>query len=81
MHYVYVIWSESAKRKYIGSTSDLKKRLLCHNTGLVTSTKTFIPWKLIFYEAHSDKMLAILSEMFYKTAQGRRQLKKKLGLK
>lgn len=67
MHYVYILWSESAKRKYVGSTSDLKTRLDCHNKELVVSTKAYIPWKLIYYEAHLNKSLAIQAEMFYKT--------------
>jgi putative endonuclease len=81
MYYTYILQSINFQRLYIGSTEDLKRRFIEHNKGKVISTKPYRPWKLIYYEAHLTKTLARKSELFYKTGQGRRQLKKKLGLK
>ncbi|MFH1142088.1 MAG: GIY-YIG nuclease family protein [Candidatus Uhrbacteria bacterium] len=80
MYYTYVMQSIKFRRLYTGSTSDLISRIARHSTGSVPSTKAYRPWKLIYYEAHLTKGLAIQAELFYKTGQGRRQLKRKLGL-
>ena len=80
MHYVYVIWSKDTDRLYKGFTADLRKRISEHNDGKVTRTKNGRPWQLMCYEAHRTKILARKTEIFYKTSQGRRQLKKKLEL-
>jgi putative endonuclease len=80
MYYVYILKSKIEEKLYVGSTEDLKKRLEKHNNGNVRSTKVFRPWLLVYYEAHLNKILARKAEIFYKTGQGRRQVKKKLGL-
>jgi len=79
-YFVYVLRSINYNRLYTGYTEELKQRLMDHNYGLVGSTKAYKPWQLIYYEAHRNKTLARKAEIFYKTGQGRRQLKKKLGL-
>jgi putative endonuclease len=80
MYYFYTLQSQINDKLYKGTTNDLKKRVKEHNSGKVKSTKPYRPWKLIYYEAHRNKTLARKTEIFYKTGQGRRQLKKKLGL-
>ena len=80
MHYFYVLRNQINNKLYKGSTDDLRKRLEEHNKGKVTSTKNGRPWSLIYYEAHRNKILARKAEKFYKSSQGRRQLKKKLEL-
>lgn len=80
MFYTYILHSIKHDRLYIGSTEDLKRRLKEHNSGGVSSTKPYRPFELIYYEAHRSKTLARKAEIFYKTGQGRRQIKKKLGL-
>lgn len=80
MYYVYILKSIKYDKLYTGSTKDLKKRLVEHNLGKVQSTKPYLPWRLIYYEGHIIKSLAIKTELFYKTGQGRRQINKKLGL-
>ncbi len=79
MYYTYVLDSEKNNRLYVGSSGDLQKRLAEHNNGEVKSTKAYCPWEIVYYEAHRNKTLARKAEIFYKTSQGRRQLKKKLG--
>ena len=78
--YTYIIYSKITGKLYIVSTSDLRRRINEHNNGSTKSTKSGVPWNLIYYEAHKSKSLAIKAEMHYKTGQGRRQIKKKLGL-
>lgn len=79
MYYCYILQSCLHNELYIGSTEDLKTRLSSHNQGKVTATKSGRPWTVIYYEAHRSKHLARVAELFYKTSQGRRQLKKEIS--
>lgn len=63
---------------YIGCTSNLQARLLCHKNGLVRSTKNRRPFELVYTENYNDKYEAYNMERFYKTAKGKRKLKQKL---
>ena len=49
---MYLLRSKRDGDLYIGSSNDLKKRLLEHNNGLVFSTKHRIPFEIIYYEAY-----------------------------
>ncbi|OGY55949.1 MAG: hypothetical protein A2912_03115 [Candidatus Buchananbacteria bacterium RIFCSPLOWO2_01_FULL_40_23b] len=81
MYYVYFLKSKVKSKIYVGCTADLKKRFTKHNHGKVQLTKAFAPWNIVYYEAHLSKTLARITELFYKSSQGRRQIKKKLGMK
>jgi len=51
--YVYVLKSIKQRDElYVGYTVDLIKRLKEHNRGLNFSTKPYLPWQLIHYEAY-----------------------------
>ncbi len=72
MFYVYVLRSEShPDQTYVGSTSDLKKRLAEHNSGKSIHTNKFKPWKLEAYIALPQKSLAEKLEKYLKTGSGR----------
>ena len=49
MYYVYVLQNKY-QRWHIGSTGDLQKRILEHNSGKSKSTKYGVPWKVIYCE-------------------------------
>ena len=51
IYYTYVLKSSKDNKLYIGHTNNLKKRLVEHNKGVVDSTKSRRPLKLIYYEA------------------------------
>jgi len=46
MFYVYLLKSKMNNQIYIGSTSNLNRRLKEHNDGEVFSTKRYRPWIL-----------------------------------
>ena len=50
MFFLYILWSESAGRFYIGNTKNMPARLAHHNAGGTPSTKSFRPWKLVYIE-------------------------------
>lgn len=78
MFYVYILESEKNGNLYIGYTRDLKKRVGEHNCGLNFSTKPYLPWKVIYYEACIDEKDARRREKYLKTSQGRRMVKLRL---
>lgn len=53
MFYTYVLLSQKDKKLYVGSTNNLKRRLVEHNAGDVQSTKSRRPLSLIYYEAYA----------------------------
>ena len=78
MFYVYILQSLKNGELYIGQTSDLKNRFFKHNKKLNSSTKRYAPWKLIYYEACLEQSDAIRREMYLKTTQGGRLLKRRI---
>ena len=71
MAWVYIIKSDASDRYYIGSTNDLSQRIERHNKGLVVSTKSFIPWKLVFKQKFDTFGLARKSEIRIKKLKRR----------
>ena len=59
----------------MGCSSDVSERLRTHNKGKVTSTKKFIPWKVVFEEEVGTYAEARKRESYYKSAAGRRKMK------
>lgn len=55
MVYVYVLISKKDGKLYIGSTTDLRRRFLEHNSGFVLSTKSRVPFELVYYEAYRSE--------------------------
>lgn len=76
MFYVYVIKSNKCDDLYIGSTNDLKKRIIEHNKGRVKSTKNKRPYELVYYEAYKSEEDSRRREKMLKLrGQARNQLK------
>jgi putative endonuclease len=84
MFYLYILKSTKDGNLYIGSTNDLKRRLLEHNDGKVISTMSRGPFELRYYESYfneSDtrererklkqdgRALAVLKRRIYKSLQ------------
>lgn len=78
MFFNYVLQSIKNGNLYKGYTSDLRKRIYEHNSGLNRSTKAYKPWKLVYYEACLNEEDAKRRENYLKTSQGERFLKRRL---
>ena len=80
MFIVYVLYSESFKKIYIGYTSDLEKRLISHNE-LDTKgwTLKFRPWKILYTEIFDSKQKAMRRERELKSASGRQWIWEKIN--
>ena len=72
MFTVYVLYSKSYDKIYIGFTSNLEQRLLSHNELAKKGwTIKFRPWQLIHTEVFQLKSDAMNREKQLKTATGR----------
>jgi putative endonuclease len=79
MCYVYLLRSEdSPGQTYVGSTSDLRKRLAEHNGGKSIHTNKFKPWNLVAYIALPERHLAEELERYLKSGSGRAFAKRHL---
>lgn len=78
MYFVYVLQSEVNQSLYIGYTENVFKRLAEHNGGKSKFTSSFIPYKLIFYEAFANQKDAKARETYLKSGWGFRSIKKML---
>ena len=76
MYLSYVIYSKSHNRFYKGHCRNLKVRINEHNSGSTKSTKPFIPWIIYYFEEFKTENESIKREKYFKTAAGRRFLKK-----
>ena len=63
MFFLYILWSESSKKFYVGHSADLDGRLLRHNSGRSKSTKGGLPWILVHSEEFETKQLAVTREL------------------
>jgi putative endonuclease len=75
MHTVYVLYSQTGDKLYIGHTADLSKRLLSHNSlSKKGFTVRYRPWRLIHSEKHQSKKAAMIREKALKSGKGREKL-------
>ena len=77
MFVVYILFSASSGRTYVGFTNNIERRLTEHNI-IETSgfTLRYRPWTLIYSEEFTTKADAMKHEKFYKTGMGREFVKK-----
>lgn len=72
MHYVYLIQSQRVpNQRYVGSTANLKSRLISHNAGQNTSTAPFRPWTIAADFAFPSTPKALAFEHYLKSRSGR----------
>ena len=80
MFYAYVLKSITKDYFYKGHCENLEKRMLEHNSGMTTSIKPYIPFKLIYSEQFKLRIDAVKREKYFKTSAGRKFLKDKIIL-
>ena len=79
MYYTYILKSIATEGAiYIGSTSDLNKRLEEHNSGSSTYTNKHKPWQLETYIAFHTQQDAENFEKYLKSNSGKAFLLKRL---
>lgn len=76
MYYVYIIKSFKDGRLYKGFSDNVERRVKEHNSGKVSSTKAYRPWKLVYKLCFSDRQEALKVEKYLKSGSGRSSLKR-----
>ena len=76
MFVVYVLFSKTFNKIYIGYSSDLDARIFAHNhVSNKGWTKSFQPWNIVYTEKFDTKSLAMTREKQLKSAKGREFIK------
>ena len=76
MFVVYVLFSPSANRTYVGFTNNLPRRFKEHNLpNSRTSTARFGPWAIIHSEVLNSRLEARKREKQLKSGVGRKWIK------
>ena len=79
MHYVYFRQSLShSDQRYVGLTTDLRRRLKHHNSGASPHTSKYAAWRLVTYVAFSDVDKARSFERYLKSGSGHAFAKRRL---
>jgi putative endonuclease len=77
MFSVYLLYSPSSTKTYVGFTNDIERRMREHN---FTESKGFTiryrPWELVYTEIFENKSDAMQREKFLKSGLGREEVKK-----
>ncbi|RZA03946.1 MAG: GIY-YIG nuclease family protein [Sphingobacteriaceae bacterium] len=73
MFTIYVLFSPSFNKIYIGYTSDIANRIISHNE-LATKGYTikYRPWVIAYTEEYATKTEALKRENYLKSTQGRK---------
>jgi putative endonuclease len=74
MYFVYILYSNSLNRYYVGYTSNLDERLTEHNSGVSSYTRKGIPWVLMYSETFDNKTDAIKRENYIKRMKSRKYI-------
>jgi len=63
MFYVYILYSSILQKYYVGSTEDLNKRIIQHNSGRGVFTSKGAPWILIVSLECETRQMAVKKEL------------------
>jgi putative endonuclease len=68
---VYILQSDQDGSYYIGYTSNLKQRLLYHNSGKSRYTSRKMPWRVVYTETFQSRAEALRREKFLKSQRNK----------
>lgn len=69
---VYILFSESFNKYYIGQTSNPAQRIAMHNAGAVLSTKPYVPWIIVCQMKKATRSDAMVLEKKLKNLNRKR---------
>jgi putative endonuclease len=73
---VYILYSVSLDRYYVGQSKNHLERFERHQTGRNKSTKAGIPWEIVHVEYCDDRSSAVRKERQIKNIGSRRYLER-----
>ena len=72
--FVYILYSRSADKFYVGVTNDVEERLERHKAGKENFTRKYIPWQLLWYTKKPNKSSAFKLEIKLKNLSYKRKI-------
>lgn len=75
----YILYSSKLNKYYVGSTTDMLRRLAEHNRGKEKFTKTGCPWILVYKEDFPELTEARNREKSIKIQKSRKYIELLLG--
>jgi putative endonuclease len=73
-YFVYILFSQSKDRYYIGYSHNCEERLIEHNLGATPSTRPGRPWIIAYKEEFPDKSSAIRRELEIKRMKSKKYI-------
>ena len=70
----YILYSSKLDKYYVGSTTDMPRRLEEHNRGKEKFTSTGCPWILVYMEIFTDLLDARRRELHIKKQKSRKYI-------
>ena len=74
MYVVYILYSSSIDKYYVGYTNDIERRLSEHNRKKGKYTDGGIPWRLVHHEEYKSKSEAMNREKTIKSQKSRQYI-------
>ncbi len=72
---LYILYSKSRDRYYVGSTKNLDRRLSEHNSGQTISTRSGKPWEKVFSHEFYNSQSGLKAERRIKKLKSRKIIK------
>jgi len=72
--FVYIIFSSSLNKFYVGYTTDIQKRLLEHNSGISVFTARANDWELKYCKTYNTREEAMKKEQEIKRKKSRKYI-------
>ena len=72
--YLYILYSDTRDKYYVGSCDSLERRLADHNAGRSSFTRTGKPWKLKYHEIYKSRSEARSRELEVKKKKSRKYI-------
>lgn len=79
MYYVYILYSKSFDRYYVGQCEDIALRLARHNRKAVPSTRAYTPWEIVYSEKFLSRTEAVRRETEIKGKKSRKYIENLVG--
>ena len=76
MIYLYILKSNKDGSYYIGQAKNLKDRLHRHNSGQSVSTKSKIPWEIVYSEKFNNRLDATKREKQIKKEKSKKYIER-----
>ena len=80
MYYVYILKSIVTSKYYVGQSQDLDHRLDHHNSGYNKTTKSGMPWLLVYSEKYQTRSEAVKRESYIKRMKSREFIERLIQL-